>query len=297
MITIGAAWFIVTISIYLSIVALASDIFAERFLFFPSIGLCLIVGGLLECIPSLDTRKQTIVAAVLVVPLLFMSVKRVPAWENTEALLEHDIDKLEFCVRANYNYALLLHQKYDNFPNRRKRGDEQLILKHYQLALNQTDRLSNLYLAMGNAYMRFGQREKGRSTFLAFAKAYPQLSKPFTQLGNYYATSEQPDSAICYFQKALDVGNINSENYQNLGVAYMTNNQPEKAIEVLLKGEPYASDNPKYYRKFTAVCVKANRYDLGAEILNKGLLLFPQDETLRDYQARFIANGWIRPRR
>ncbi len=289
MFTIGAAWFIVTISVYLSVAAPASDIFAERFLFFPSIGLCLIVGGILERIPNFDFKKQTMVVGILTVPLLMMSVKRAPAWENSQSLLEDDIDKLENCVRANYNYALLLHQKYDKFPEKRKRGDEQQILKHYQLALDQTDRLSNLYLAMGNAYMRFGLREKGRETFLAYAKAYPQLSKPFTQLGNYYGTSDQLDSAVYYFNKAVEVGRLDPDNHLKLGLAYFNAGQIDKALEAMEAGEQYAAQSVEYYQRYTIMCIKADLYQRAYEVAGRGLSNFPNDAKLLDMKHQLEA--------
>lgn len=289
LITVGAAWFFVTISIYLSIVAPATDIFAERFLFFPSIGLTLILAGLLEKIPGFDRQKLTITTIILALPMLVLSTLRVPAWESSETLLEHDVDKLETCVRANYNYALLRHQQYDKFPRKRKQGDEELILKHYNRAIQQTDRMDNLFLALGNAYMRFGMREKGRDTFLEYSKAHPNLAKPYTQLGNYYAVSSRFDSAIYYFQKSVEVGSINSANYLNLALAYYNANKFEEAIEVLQKGEPYAKTNQSYYRKFSGICIKAGQYDLAEEVVLKGLFFFPDDEMLLGYKQQFDA--------
>lgn len=289
LITIGAAWFFITISIYLSIVAPATDIFAERFLFFPSIGLTMVVAGLLEKIPGFDRKKLTITTFVLAVPMLVLSTLRVPAWESSKTLLEHDIDKLEYCVRANYNYALLRHQAYDKYPRKRKAGDEEIILKHYNRALSQTDRMDNLFLALGNAYMRFGMREKGRDTFKAYMRAHPNLAKPYTQVGNYYATSSMFDSAIYYFEKSVEVGSINSENYLNLGLAYYNANEFDKAIAVLQKGEPYAKTNQSYYRKFSGVCIKAKEYDLAEEVVLKGLFFFPNDEMLLGYKQQFDA--------
>ena len=287
MVTVGAAWFLVSISIYLSIVVPATDIFAERFLFFPSIGLALMVFGILDNLLPFDNKKRNLLGTCLTLPLLVLSIQRTPAWESSYTLLDNDVDLLESSVRANYNWALKLHQNYDNFPEERRRGDEERILKYYNRALKQTDRLDNLFLALGNAYMRFGMKEKGLSTFLAYSEAHPYLAKPFTQLGNYYATSNQLDSAVHYFGKAVEIGSINAVNYLNLGLAHYNNGQVEEAIDVLSIGEPYAKTNYSYYRKFTGVCLRAGEYQLAEEIMDKGLFLFPQDETLLDYKAQF----------
>jgi len=155
--------------------------------------------------------------------------------------------------------------------------------------LNQTDRLSNLYLAMGNAYMRFGQREKGRRTFLAFAEAYPQLSKPYIQLGNYYGTVDQFDSAAYYFEKAVDVGKLDPSNHIKLALAYFNGGEIEKALETMENGEQYAAESVEFYQKYSIMCVKAERYGQAYEVALRGLSHFPNDGKLLDLKRQLDA--------
>ncbi|MFM1875824.1 MAG: hypothetical protein RL266_1561, partial [Bacteroidota bacterium] len=105
MITVGAVWFLVTVSIYLSVVVPSTDIFAERFLFVPSIGLLLIVMGCVDLIPNVSKRQINLTVLAIGLPLMVQSYSRVPAWKDTKTLVQTDIDKLPNCVRANYNYA------------------------------------------------------------------------------------------------------------------------------------------------------------------------------------------------
>lgn len=288
MLTVGAAWFLITISIYLSIVVPSTDIFAERFLFVPSIGLGLLVMGALDQIPQLSRTYLNTVVVILALPLLAMSYSRVPAWKDTKTLVETDIDKLPNCVRANYNYALQLHQDYDSFPRKRRAGDEEKILLHYKRALDQSTRLANLYLALGNAYMRFKQPKNGVKVFRAYAKEHPYLSKPFEQLGNYYVTVNRFDSAVFYFSKAVEVGSIDPKNYLNLALANFNGKRPDEAISAMKNGQEFATKMPEYYEKFAALCVATGNILLGIEVTDKGLTLFPNNEKLAEYRKQLV---------
>lgn len=287
--SIGALWFIVSISIFLSLVRPATDIFAERFLFSPSIGLCLIFVGVFVTF-GLDWKKVTGLVFICSVPLVMVSYQRCPAWENTNSLLEADVDQLADCVRANYNYGLYLHQQYDNVPMNRKPGDQEKILKHYNLAMDRSDRLANLYTALGNAYMRFDQPENGLRIFRQAINKFPDLVKPLVQIGGYYALEQNFDSSEFYFKKALDIGTQNPDLYIKLALAEYNGGKFEEAKQTMLRGEEY-SMTVDYYHKFMVVCLKAQDFVTAESVCQRGLAKFPNDVELLDYQDQFLRVG------
>lgn len=286
-IALGLLWFLSTLSIYVSLVRPATDIFAERFMFSPSLGLCMASVGVLGLF-KLDWKKQGIVVSICAAGLLFMSNSRVPAWKDTQTLLETDIETLDKCVRANYNYALYAHKQYDQYPNRRKRGDQTKILKHYNRALNESDRLANLYTALGNAYMRFEMPEKAYPIFKEASEKYPDLAKPLTQLGHIHVTRNRYDSAAFYFTKALDAGKTNPQNHLNLALAIANQQMFDSAIGIMQAGEPFESSvSPSYYHKYIAICLNADSLDLAETVLNRGLEKHPGDQKMAGYKNQF----------
>lgn len=289
MMAFGSLWFVTSLSIYISLVRPATDIFAERFMFTPSLGLCMMAIGVLGLF-EFDRKKMGIIVAVWVGGLLLTSYSRVPAWKDTHTLLETDIETLDRCVRANYNYALYLHQQYDAYPNSRRAGDQEKILKHYNRALNESDRLANLYTALGNAYMRFEMPEKAYPIFKEATEKFPELAKPLTQLGNIHVSQDRYDSASFYFAKALDVGKTNPENHLNLALSLANQNKFDTAMSVMLLGEEFVSDgNPNYYHRFVAISVKGDSLDLAAEVVDRGLKKNKGDQKLAGYKNQFDA--------
>ncbi|MBI1287032.1 MAG: hypothetical protein GC178_05575 [Flavobacteriales bacterium] len=287
-VALGSIWFFATISIYLSLVRPATDIFAERFLFTPSLGLVLITVVLISIIPSIQKRTMYLYGfwGLLLVVLTF---KRCPAWENTETLMETDVDNLEDCVRANYNYALYLHQNYDNNPRIRNARTQEEVLKYYGRALKNGDRLANLHIAAGNAYMRFGMPEQGAAVFRKAVELFPDFIKPSMQLGSFYFMEHRYDSAVYYFTKATEIGTANSDACLKLALSLYQDGQPEKALEVFEKGEEFASSNVEFYQKYITLCITVNKLMLGEQVTERAYALFPNDPRILDYHQQFEA--------
>jgi hypothetical protein len=281
---LGVVWFGSTISIYLSIVRPATDIFAERFLFSPSFGLCLMTVGLVSTL-RLNPKIVKVGTAMVLALLLARSVARVPAWKDTKTLLESDISNLGDCVRANYNYALLLHQEYNSEKSLQTKQRQDSILKHYELALNGSDRLANLFLAMGDAYMDFGHPENGLRVLKQGASTYPHLVRPLIQVGKYYESQGQNDSAQVYFRKAVKVAPADEVNHLRLAIVEYKMGLPDLAVYTLTKGEQYAS-TAKYYHKYFALSAKIDSVPLMIEVVENGLAKFPNDWKLKDYKQQ-----------
>lgn len=285
---VGSIWFFATISIYLSLIRPATDIFAERFLFTPSLGLALMTVVLIQTVPALQ-KKTIYLYGIWGLLLVVLTFKRCPAWENTETLMETDVDNLDDCVRANYNYALYLHQRYDNNPRFRNARLQADVLKYYGRALKHGDRLANLYIAAGNAYMRFGMPDKGVPVFREAVSKFPEFIKPSMQLGTYYFMEHRYDSAVHYFTKATEIGTANSDAYLKLGLSLYHDGDSEKALEVFGRGEEFASKNAEYYQKYITLCITVNKLLLAEQVTVRGYALFPNDASIRDYHQQFLA--------
>lgn len=283
----GLMWFFATISVYLSIVRPATDIFAERFLFTPSLGLSLVVLTAISSLTFLKEKRFMWFVGGWSAILVLLTVNRCPAWKDTETLMKTDIENLDDCVRANFNYALLLHQRYDNEPRKRNVALQKDILLYYHRALKQSDRLANLYQALGSAYMRFGMPEKALPVFWEACAKYPDLVKPFVQVGTYYFMESKYDSAVYYFSHAIEAGKINSDAYMRLGLSYYHNGEPEKAIETFQTGAPFANENVEFFQKYITLCIMTNNLTLADQATQQAYRLFPNDLKILDYHQQF----------
>ncbi|MGB1317804.1 MAG: ArnT family glycosyltransferase, partial [Flavobacteriales bacterium] len=106
----GLAFFFITSSVYLHLVQTAPDIFAERFLFAPSLGILICLLSLYQFVAK--QRYINLALGLLLIPAFGYTFQRNAVWENNETLIKTDIEKLPNCARANYNVALMLHGEY-----------------------------------------------------------------------------------------------------------------------------------------------------------------------------------------
>ncbi|HNL84560.1 MAG TPA: hypothetical protein PKO18_04910, partial [Chitinophagales bacterium] len=63
----------------------------------------------------------------------------------------------------------------------------------------------------------------------AFLKTYPNITYPYMNLGVYYSTILKDDSAVIYFDKAIQLGERNPDLLNNMVIYYYKKNNLEKA--------------------------------------------------------------------
>lgn len=280
-IAFGLLWFLISLSIYLHFIQVGTDIYAERFMFAPSLGLCIaLVGGVFR-IKRLTPayRKGILIGLCLLFSML--SWKRNVAWTNNESLLTTDLPKLENCVRANYNYAIHLHGRYYSLPEHQKQKAQKEILTYYEQAMSITDRMFNVYMELGSAYMEFGYHDKARKVFEEACVKYDHVAVPFEKMGKFYRTFEQYEKAIPYYEKAIERGERNSDYYYFLAECYYNLAKYYDASVVLESGvrhEVYAGD---YFLLMARAYTRLNRLSEAEKVLVQGSELFPEHEGLR----------------
>jgi hypothetical protein len=269
----GIAFFLVTSSIYLHVIQPAPDIFGERFLFVPSLGICIVLITLYNLPIKQHLVNLTIV--LLLVPASIYTYERNKVWRNNETLLKTDLAHLDNCARANYNYALMIHAEYYESAERDKDSLRPEILKAYERTVAITDRLLNAEVDLSAAYMEFGMPDKAYPMFVGLAERYPNLSTPFVQLGKYYISQKQFEKAIPNFEKALKNGDKNSDYHYLLAICQFNTGARETAITTLLNGEKLGVSAPSYFSLEVHLYSKLNQNANALMALDRGLLVFP----------------------
>lgn len=252
----GIVFYFITLSVYLHLIQVGPDYMGERFLFIPSLGFIIAIVTLIERLSkaSFNSEAEPIwkngkaKIALGIVGLLFVmgfvkTVDRNKAWESNRVLLETDIEALDDCVRTQYNYACMLHADFYKSPSPSK---QEKILYHYKRAVDLSDRSMKSILDLGNAYMEFGQLEKGKITFEEAVKAHEGLAAPLMQLGKYYVSQEDFKNALIHYEKAEEQSKIPAV-YQSKAVCYFKMGQLDNAISSLEEGMQYNPNTSEYF--------------------------------------------------
>lgn len=282
---LGLVFFFATSSVYLHLVQPAPDIFAERFVFTPSLGICIALLGFASI--AKFKRPAYALGLICLVPFFVYGTKRNADWADNETLLKSDLPHLENCVRANYNYALFLHGEYYKAPDAQKPYMRDSILKYYEQTMNLTDRLFNVYFDLGAAYMEFGYPDKGYQVFKLATERFPKQSTPWVQMGKYYISFKEYSKAIPYLKRALKLGEKNSDYNYLLAICLFNSGWYEEAIETMLEGEQHGVSSSAYHLLLSRLYVKLGDESNGLSTVNRGLQLFPNDASLLQ-QAELI---------
>jgi tetratricopeptide (TPR) repeat protein len=233
-------WFLVAISMYSNIVMPVVGIVGERFVFIASLGFCIALVYLVFRIFKTDPKSLTIefdarakvivVMALLLIPSTALTITRNREWRNPYDLYRKDIKYQAKSAKANTQYAGHLMNMALKDPNFMQSGVvnqflEQTIISYYRRALD----------------------------------IYPASYQTVNDLGSVYLFfAKNPDSAIYFLNKALEMRPELIPARVNLGMAYREKGDYPKAIE---NYESILKINPREVR---AIFALANVYfDMG----------------------------------
>lgn len=94
-------------------------------------------------------------------------------------------------------------------------------------SLNFKDTLTLFYF--GQAAELIGDMPTSYRINTEFLNLYPDLEYPYLNLGRYYSSNRKDDSAVIYFEKAIELGNRNPELLQQMSVYFQNKKMNEKA--------------------------------------------------------------------
>ncbi|MBS1638386.1 MAG: hypothetical protein JST26_20900 [Bacteroidetes bacterium] len=209
-IVFGLFTFYVFLSMYLNIVRLVSGVIADRFTFFLSIGLCLILAEVLtlnglsfkalrfKYLQGNASLKWGFAGVILIFTIV--SLKRTFDWKNKFTLYQADLAK----APDNYKLNTLLATEYAQEAKNNKQitmtQKRDMTLKSYELFKKAQGVYGGDYQTLNN---------------IGYLELYVNL---------------QPDTAIVYLKKSLQINNRFPETYENIAEAYRRTNQLDSSI-------------------------------------------------------------------
>jgi len=233
-------WYLIFIAMYSNFLIPVVGIVGERFVFAASLGFCIAliyaIFRIFKTEPNsltieFDSRVKILVVAILIlIPYTAMTITRNREWRNLFDLYRKDIPYLENSAKANTQYAgYLMKTVYDD-PNFRQYGT----VNEFKL-------------------------DQIKTHFLKSLAIYPGNYQTMNDLGTVYLFfGKDPDSAIIFLKRAIDLNQSLEPAWVNLGMAYRERKQYDSAAwcysSILRK-------NPQQIRAYFAL---ANVYnDMG----------------------------------
>lgn len=215
-------------------------VLAERILYIPSAGYCLLFTiGLHKFSARFYLPKTVLLAYIMLIILLFTrSWMRSSQWRNEKLLFQSALDICPLNAKVHYNIA----------KNAADAGDINLAKLEYQEALrlnpNYTQAMNNL----GNLLRDDGQLSKAISLFKQAINLQKDFATAWMNLGIAQSSLKQyKESENSYFM-ALQHRSNYPDCYYNLGILYLEQKQYDKALKAWISA---TKQKPTHKRAWT----------------------------------------------
>lgn len=233
---------------------------ADRFLFVPTIGSCILICWLFYKALKTDiTTKQiptTIQYAVLAIVLVFSirSFSRNKDWKDNYTLFQKDVNTVPNSARARYNNALVLQQLNDG-------GDLSASRKEYEASLKIDPEYVDALINLGVVYTKQKEYAAAVDVYKRALKKNPGHPDVLGNMGEALFRKGDTDSAIVYLNKAHKAGNHNGESYNILGTIFFGKQNYQEAQATFEEGIKNDTTNWSMYLNYGNVLAVSNKFE------------------------------------
>ncbi len=269
----GVLFYLITIALFSNIVFLPPALFAERFVFFASVGFCLLIALLIEkwlfsfsksenaanTLSDLSRSKVLLFLVPIVIVFGSMTVSRNYDWKDDYSLYSTDVENAPQNSRMNIALGLVLD---NNLENKELRPD-----------------VKSQMIEKGIGYLR------------SAIGITPANADAHAGLAHFYVVKKMYDSAEVHAKMAIMLNTMNVIATENLGLTYCNTKRFAEAIPLFKKAMQL---NPKLdaeYRNIGICYLGMHQYDSAAINLKKALAATPENPKILYGQIAIAYNG------
>ena len=228
-------WFFVTLLPVLNIIPI-ENIMAERYLYIPLVGFCILGGQLLSLIPGSGLKSDPLtscifpfIIGIILTGFCWQTCNRAKIWFDELSLWSTTVVDSPQSSRAHNNLGVLY----------KKMGFIDAAMKEYNTAIQIRPDYSEAHGNIANVYMNKGLSILDKRV----------LSKTIDNLAKAYADEGHLKNAIAEYKKSIEISPFNETAHFNLGVTYgkmgLTNDAEieYKNVIQLNNNNPHAHNN------------------------------------------------------
>ncbi|XP_063761552.1 protein O-mannosyl-transferase TMTC1 isoform X3 [Eleginops maclovinus] len=239
---------------------------AERVLYMPSMGYCILVAHGLGRLCSLVGRWGTTVLSVSMLLLLLLfswkTVQQNHVWLSREALFRSGIQTLPHNAKVHYNYA--------NFLKDNSRPQE--AIHHYTTALRLYPRHAS---AMNNLGTLTRDPEEAERYYRKALDTNPQHNRALFNLGNLLKSLGKEEEAETLLKHSIHFGPHFADAYSSLASLYAEQKRFAEAKEVYLEGIGKCPDSSDLHNNYGVFLVDTGEGELAAAHYQQAVRLKP----------------------
>ncbi len=263
-VSFGILYYLGTLFIVSNILFPIGTNMAERLIFMPSVGFCLIIAVLLYRLGRISAKKKQLsvkqlypVFGILGIVVLLFSIKTIDRnfdWKDNYTLFTTDVDvSVNSAKLQNSVGGELIASATKEKDETKKQAILREAIPHLNKAVEIHPNYKNAYLLLGNAHNYLKEYPKAVSFYEQALRIDPDYRDAIQNLALSYRDNQQFTEAVQQFEQlktiALDPKSVD-ENiafvYEEAGKYYGNQNQHQRALDYFKKAIPYTSDKSKY---------------------------------------------------
>jgi len=225
----GFGFFLITVFPTLQIIPFGSDfIFADRYLYFPSIGLFYLYGTFFLAVYSAVNQKNIVLGRAFIATgsglcLLFayQSAERCLVFKDSISVWNDVAKKYPYTFTAYHNLG-------DELSDRGQYHEAELA---FRKALDLRPNHGKTYYNLGLVFERAGYPSEAIKAYMKASEMVPEFAAPYINVGGLQLKEGLVSQAIGSFQKAISIDPRFPEAHYDLGGAFVAQNLFNAALE------------------------------------------------------------------
>jgi len=179
-------------------IVIASPV-AERYLYFPSISLCIFLAFLYEKYAEKSRKAKIITLSLFIILISLYSIRTIirnEDWKTPERFCQATIAVSYNSPLANNEIGKVYHEK----------GEFYKAMDFYRKAIRLQPDYAKAYYNLGNAYNDIGKKQEAMALYKRAIEINPNLAEAYNNLAVLYYIFNQFDLAINHCDKAVELG-------------------------------------------------------------------------------------------
>jgi tetratricopeptide (TPR) repeat protein len=234
----GIWWFIITLLPVSNLIEIHNPI-AERYLYLPLVGFCLVISILISEIPgrsdlvhskNIARLKYSILIGLLIFYSL-VTVARNPVWKDNFSVWANTVEKSPDNPIVHGGLGLAYQE----------RGFLDEAIREFTAAIELGPNMAKNHYNIGRAYEEKGLFENAIDAYKKAVELNPEYIDAYFNLANLSMRLQLRKDAIYAYRRVIELDPADLEAYNNLGVAHAMQGEIEKAVglwEKVLEMDP-----------------------------------------------------------
>lgn len=253
----GWLWYLGTLVPVLGLVQVGGQAYADRYSYFPQVGLllaaCWGVADLLHARP----RAALLSAAAATVLLAGLNWKQISYWHDSITLWEHDIEIVGESHIALFNCGDAL----------REQNRLQEAAARFRSAIVWNSTSVEAHFQLGRVLQSLDQLDEAQRQFEIVADMEPERADAHNRLGDLYFRQRKLDESARQYESLLQIDPNDSRTLCNLGMVEMARNHLDSAARYYRQALESTPDSPEAHNGLGLILTRQGKVDEAIEEL------------------------------